>query len=116
MYIAYVAVTCVAIAAHVLAAVFDYRKAGFVVETATTVRVPIAWFPHLATLKILGAAGLLAGLLGFEAIGIAAAVALVGYFVGAVGAFVRAGIYRNSSAAIGYLGLTVATLAVTVWH
>lgn len=116
MDIAYIAVTCLAIAAHLMAASFDFLKVGFVVETSKTVRVPLSWFPYLAWLKVFGAGGLLVGLLGWDALGLAAAIALVLYYVGAVGCFVRVRIMRNSSAAIGYLVLAVVTLVVTVWR
>lgn len=52
-------------------------------------KVPLSWFPLLAGLELLGAAGLLIGI-AVVPIGIAAGVGLVLYFVGAVGAHLRA--------------------------
>lgn len=52
------------------------------------VGVPLRFFPVLALLELAGALGLLAGI-AFEAAGIAAAVSLVAYFIGAAGSHVR---------------------------
>jgi hypothetical protein len=49
----------------------------------------------LGALKLAGAAGLLVGLAGLPAIGIAAATGLVLYFIGAVIAHLRAGVPYN---------------------
>ena len=54
------------------------------------VRVPMKWFPWLATCEFAGAAGLLLGLV-WSPLGIAAAVGLVVYFMGAIVAHVRVG-------------------------
>ncbi|WP_411122588.1 DoxX family protein [Streptomyces sp. x-19] len=70
--------------------------------------------PWLGALKGAGAAGLLVGLLGFRPLGVAAAVGLVLFFVGAVVAHVRARAYATMAAPAGYLGLAVASLALTV--
>jgi hypothetical protein len=52
--------------------------------------VPLEWFPFLAAIELLGAAGLIIGL-AVPAIGIAAATGVMLYFVGAVVAHLRAG-------------------------
>ncbi|MEY2462332.1 MAG: hypothetical protein QOH64_470 [Acidimicrobiaceae bacterium] len=53
------------------------------------VGVPLSWFPALASAEIAGAAGLVIGL-WVPALGIAAAIGVVLYFVGAVIAHLRA--------------------------
>jgi uncharacterized membrane protein YphA (DoxX/SURF4 family) len=53
------------------------------------VGVPLSWFPALASLEIAGAVGLLIGL-WVPALGVAAAIGVVLYFVGAVIAHLRA--------------------------
>jgi uncharacterized membrane protein YphA (DoxX/SURF4 family) len=54
-----------------------------------TVGVPLRFFPVLAALELAGAAGILIGL-WLEPLGVAAAAALVAYFVGAVIGHLRA--------------------------
>lgn len=61
-----------------------------VVDMLTGLDVPEAWFPWLAAAEIAGGVGLLVGL-AVPAVGIAAAVGLVAYFVGAVVTHRRAG-------------------------
>jgi hypothetical protein len=60
-----------------------------VVESLTGIGVPMTWFPRLAAAEIAGGVGLLAGL-KLAPLGIAAAIGLVAYFVGAVASHVRA--------------------------
>ncbi|MEV6646337.1 DoxX family protein [Amycolatopsis sp. NPDC051371] len=57
--------------------VADLVKAPFVLATSNAVDVPPSWLPVLGTLKLAGAAGLLVGLLGFEPLGVAAAIGLI---------------------------------------
>lgn len=64
---------------HRPAVVEGYRKAG----------VPESWLNGLAALLLVAAAGLVVGL-WWNVVGIAAAVGLVAYFVGAVGFHIRA--------------------------
>jgi hypothetical protein len=65
-------------------------------------------------LQAAGAAGLLAGLLGVPLIGVAAAVGLVLFFIGAVVIHLRARAYRSLPSPAFFLALAIATLAVTV--
>ncbi|MEU6978790.1 MULTISPECIES: DoxX family protein [unclassified Streptomyces] len=53
------------------------------------VNVPDNWLPRLATLEILGAIGLIAGI-WFRPLGIAAGVGVVLYFLGAIVTHIRA--------------------------
>ncbi|MFZ3555326.1 DoxX family protein [Streptomyces sp. BH055] len=87
------------------------RRAAFVVEPLVSYGVPEAWWPRLAVAKLLGAAGLLAGI-AVPAIGIAAAVGLVLYFVGAVITVLRVRSYKTVAFPVLYLAPVVATLAV----
>ena len=65
------------------------------VESLATVRFPTKYAAALASAELAGAAGLLLGLRWWP-IGVAAAVGVVLYFLGAVGAHVRA---RNGNVA-----------------
>ncbi|MFF0586180.1 DoxX family protein [Streptomyces sp. NPDC003781] len=112
MFTAYVVVTVVAIAANAGIAVADLLRARFVLANSAEVKVPASWLPWLAGLKAAGAAGLLVGLLGFRPLGIAAAVGLVLFFVGAVTAHVRARVFHNIAFPAGYLALNAAALAL----
>ncbi|MFJ4332154.1 MULTISPECIES: DoxX family protein [unclassified Streptomyces] len=112
MFTAYVVVTVVAIVADAGIAVADLLRARFVLANSAEVKVPASWLPWLAGLKGAGAAGLLVGLLGVRPLGIAAAVGLVLFFVGAVTAHVRARVFHNIAFPAGYLALNAAALAL----
>ena len=66
------------------------RRMDQVVVPITSIGVPLDWFPWLAGIELLGAAGLIIGL-AVPAIGIAAAIGVILYFVGAVIGHLRAG-------------------------
>lgn len=85
-------------------------KVDRVVENLTGAGVPLGWFPWLAVIELAGAAGLVVGL-GVEPLGVAAAVGVVFYFVGAVIAHVRVKDYRG---VIGPVPLLVVAAAVLV--
>lgn len=87
------------------------RRAPFVVEPLVSYGVPDTWWPRLAVAKLLGAAGLLAGL-AVPAIGVAAAIGLVLYFAGAVITVLRVRSYKTVAFPVLYLAPVVATLAV----
>ncbi|CAM5466242.1 DoxX family protein OS=Streptomyces rochei OX=1928 GN=G3I25_39370 PE=4 SV=1 [Streptomyces rochei] len=112
MFAAYVIVTVVAVVADAGIAVADLRRAPFVLANSAEVAVPASWLPGLALLKAAGAAGLLAGLLGFRPLGVAAAVGLVLFFVGALVAHVRARVFHNIAFPAGYLALNAAALVL----
>ncbi|MFE0803020.1 DoxX family protein [Streptomyces sp. NPDC058812] len=112
MFTAYVIVTVVAIAANAGIAVADLMGARFVLANSAEVEVPASWIPGLAVLKGAGAAGLLIGLLGVRPLGIAAAVGLVLFFVGAVVAHVRTRVFHNIAFPAGYLALNTAALVL----
>ncbi|MEU8895119.1 DoxX family protein [Nocardia sp. NPDC048505] len=80
--------------------------------TSTMVRlgVPLRLFPVLAALEFAGAAGLLAGIV-YRPLGIAAAIGVVLYFLGAVAAHLRAKDVAGSPAAAA---LTLAAAAPVV--
>ncbi|MEU5185647.1 DoxX family protein [Streptomyces klenkii] len=112
MFISYVIVTAVTIAVNAGIAVADLAKAGFVLANSAEVGLPQSWLPWLAALKGAGAAGLLLGLLGVPVLGVAAAIGLVLFYVGAVTAHVRARVYRNMAFPGAYLALAVASLVL----
>lgn len=107
-------VTVVAIVANAGIAAADFAKAPFVLANSAEVRLQPEWIPWLASLKAAGAAGLLVGLVGYPPLGVAAALGLVLFYVGAVAAHVRTRVLHNLHFPVGYLALAVATLVLTV--
>ena len=113
MHSAHVAVVVTTIAATAAVAIPDLIPAQFVLANSARVGVPQSWLPTLAVLKLAGAGGLFVGLLGLRHIGIAAAVGLVLYFVGAVVVHVRARVFSNIAFPGGYLLLSLLSLALS---
>jgi DoxX-like family len=89
MFTTYVAVTILAAAANAAAAGFDFARSQLVLRNMTTLGIPPSWLFPLGALKAAGALGLLVGI-GVPPLGVAAAVGLVLFFVGAVLTHVRA--------------------------
>lgn len=58
------------------------------------VRVPMEWFPWLAACEFAGALGLLIGLI-WRPVGVAAAIGLILYFLGAIIAHLRVGDFKG---------------------
>ncbi|MFD9959916.1 DoxX family protein [Amycolatopsis sp. NPDC058986] len=112
----YLAVTVVTIAINAAIAVADFVKAKFVLANSAAVDVPPSWLPLLATLKGAGAAGLLLGLLGFRILGIAAAIGLTLFYVGAVVAHIRARVLGNIAFPGAFLAFAVASAVLAFLH
>ncbi len=105
-------VLIVTILATAAATFADFASAKFVLNNSEEVGVSTAWLPVLGGLKAAGAVGLLIGLLGFRPIGIAAAIGLVAFFLGAVGVHLRARVFYNITFPMGFLALATASLVV----
>lgn len=112
----FVAVTVTTAAVTAAIAVADLVPAKFVLANSAEVGVPRSWLPALAAAKLAGAAGLIVGLLGLRALGIAAAVGLVLFFVGAVITHLRARVLYNIAFPGAFLCLSAAALAMMVAH
>lgn len=106
------AVTLVTILANAGIAAADLMGARFVLANSAEVGVPRSWIPSLAALKAAGAGGLLLGLMGLHPLGLAAALGLVLFFVGAVGVHVRRRVFHNIAFPAAYLALAGATLTL----
>lgn len=91
-------------------AITDLAGARFVLANSAEVGVRPTWIPMLGLLKGAGAAGLLLGLLVFPPIGVAAAVGLTAFFVGAVFTHVRARVFYNIAFPGAFLVLAVLSL------
>ncbi|MBB5916648.1 hypothetical protein BJY24_005560 [Nocardia transvalensis] len=112
MFAAYVALTLLTATAAGAGCWLNYARHPIPVAAAKVVRVPQSWIPVLGTLLGAGALGLLAGF-AVPALGIAAAICLVLYFIGAVVAHLRVGDYALGPVSVS-LALTVATATVTL--
>ncbi|MEV7108005.1 DoxX family protein [Streptomyces atroolivaceus] len=102
------------VVANAFIAIADYARAPFVLANSAEVRLPPAAVPYLASLKLAGAVGLLAGLLGVHWLGLAAGVGLTAFFIGAVLAHVHARVFHNIAFPGGYLLLAVASTSFFV--
>ena len=109
--IIYVTVTVITIAANAGIAIATFARARFLTSSFGEVSIPDSRLPVLAALQAAGAAGLLLGLLGVPIIGMAAAVGLVLFFIGAVVTHLRARAYRSIPSPAVFLALATATLA-----
>jgi hypothetical protein len=88
LFIAYAVIGVLLAAALLVSARAKLTYNKRLVEGFTALGVPLGIYPYLAACEIAGAAGLLAGL-WYATLGIAAAIGIVLYFIGAVGAHLR---------------------------
>jgi hypothetical protein len=110
MHTVYVVLTVLAAALNACAAAVDFVRAGWVLENMTRAGVPHSWVFPLGVAKAAGAVGLLVGL-AVPALGIAAAVGLVLYYVGAIVTVVRARWPQHVPYPAAFLLLAAGTLA-----
>ena len=89
------------------------RRAGFVTQPLVEYGVPRSWWGPLAIAKLAGAIGLLVGL-AVPALGVAAAVGLILYFLGAVVTVLRARSYKTVVFPLLYLAPVAVTLGLGV--
>ncbi|SEK74615.1 DoxX family protein [Rhodococcus maanshanensis] len=109
MFIAYAVLAVVLALALSMSAFLTFTRNEKLVDGFIEMGVPDTWLPRLALAKAAGAAGLLIGLV-VPVIGIAAAIGVALYFVGAVVAHVRAHDYAIAPAVV--LGLAAVAAVV----
>lgn len=114
MFIATAIVVAVTVAVNLAIVIADVARASFVLANAEEVDVPLRWIPMLAFLKGAGAAALLLWFISVPVLPILGAAGLVGFFVVAVGAHVRAGVFYNIAFPGAFLGLAIASLVLIV--
>lgn len=88
-----------------------FTKQQFVVEPLEHYGVPRSWWNWLAAAKTAGALGLVVGF-ALPALGIAAAIGLILYFLGATATALRARSYSTAVFPLLYLAPAAATLAL----
>ena len=110
MFTVYLIVTIVAAAANIFSATCDFVRYEKVSIAMAKAGVPESWMTTLGILKAVGALGLLVGI-RVPVIGIAAALGLILFFVGAIITHLRGRDY-SLGPAIVFLLLAMAALAV----
>ncbi|MFI7000817.1 DoxX family protein [Nocardia sp. NPDC050175] len=113
MSTAYVIVTIAAAVAALIASGVDVFRAEWVRDNTRNYGIPDWTLYPLAVIKAAGALGLLVGL-AIPPLGLAAAICLVLYFIGAIITIIRARGYRDLGYPMPYLGLAAASLALFV--
>jgi len=111
MFTAYIVVSIFTAAANTYAAIVDFRRPQWVVDNVTKWGGSHSWLFPLGVFKAAGVLGLLAGI-GVPLIGVAAAIGLVLFFVGAIAVVIRARWYSHLRWPVTYLLLAVASLAL----
>ena len=112
MFIALVVVTVLLAVICLNSAAMKLRQAEAVVAVIHgTVGVPKKYLPVLAALEIAGAVGILIGL-WLEPLGVAAAIGLVAYFLGALIGHLRVGDTKGAAAPVVPLLLSIAVLVL----
>jgi hypothetical protein len=111
---AYLGVTIATIGANAAISLADFARAKFVLANSAEVGVPESWVVPLGALKFAGAVGLLLGLLGVHALGIAAAAGLVLFFAGAVAVHIRTRVLYNIYFPGVFLALAVGSLVLAI--
>jgi hypothetical protein len=89
VFVACVIGTVLLAVALIVSAVRMLNRSPRFVEMLDEAGVPLSWFPPLAVLELAGAAGMLVGL-AVEALGVAASTGVLLFFLGAMGAHIRA--------------------------
>lgn len=113
MFVAFVIVTVFAALNVGFSAYSVFAKASYVVGPLAEYGVPRSWWVWLGLAKAAGAVGLLVGL-AVPAIGYAAAVGLVLYFLGAVITVLRARVYKNVVFPMIYMTPVAASLVLAL--
>jgi hypothetical protein len=111
MFIVYVIITIFTAAANTYAAIVDFRRPRWVLDNMTRWGGSHSWLFALGVLKAAGALGLLLGI-GVPLIGVAAAIGLVLFFVGAIAVVMRARWYAHLPWPSIYLLLAIGSLAL----
>lgn len=114
MFVAYIIVTLLAAAANVYAAANDFTRPDWLLANMNKLGVQQSLLPTLGILKAAGAVGLVIGI-WVPLIGIASAVGLTLFFIGAVITHLRARDYSlGNGVPIVFLAIVVAALLLRV--
>jgi len=111
MFTAFVIVIVAAAAADTFAVIVDFLRPQWALDNMTKWGGSHSWLFTLGALKAVGALGLLVGIRA-TLIGVAAAIGLILFFVGAVAAVIPANCYSHLPWPATYLLLTIGSLAL----
>lgn len=112
MFIAYIVLAILLAALAIFSAIAKLRRNPRLIEGINgTIGVPMRWIPALAACEIAGAIGILIGIF-WPPLGIAAAIGLVIYFIGAIVAHLRVKDFKGVGNPVLPLVLAVATLVL----
>ncbi|WP_194818595.1 DoxX family protein [Nocardia sp. XZ_19_385] len=111
MFVATVIITVLLAVGLIPSAYFKFSRKPEFVEGYKTLGVPDTWLNPLAAALLAGSVGLLIGL-WWPPIGIAAAIGLILYFLGALGFHVKAKDYKNMGVPAAILALAIAALVL----
>jgi DoxX-like family len=109
MFVAYTVIAVLLALGLLVSAAAKLRRVPQLVDGFTSLGVPPGMLPFLAACEIAGAGGLVIGL-WYPPLGIAAAIGLVLYFVGAVGAHLRSRDFKGMPNATVMLAASAAAL------
>ncbi|MEV0609490.1 DoxX family protein [Polymorphospora rubra] len=110
-----VVATILCVLANAIEVTAKVIRADFVMRNCAEVGLPVRWIPYLAVVEGVGVIGLVLGFLGVRPFGLAAAVGLVLFFVGAILAHVRARVFHNIAFPAVFLVLAVAAVGHFAW-
>lgn len=113
MFIATIVVSVILAALLAMAASMKLRRNEELVQNYIRLGVPVDKLNYLAFVLLAGAAGLLLGLV-WGTIGVAAAIGVVLYFLGAIGVHLRAKDTKGLGAPATYLVLGIVALTLRV--
>jgi hypothetical protein len=113
MFATYVVVTLLAAAANLYGASADFTRPAWIMANMGRLEIPESRLPSLGALKAAGGVGLLVGF-AVPAIGLAAGVGLVLFFLGAIITVVRIGWYGHLPYPTTYLLLATASLTLNL--
>ena len=111
MFSAYIIATILTAAANIYAAIVDFRRPRWVLDNMTKWGGSHSWLFTLGVLKAVGALGLLVGI-DVPLIGLAAAVGLVLFFIGAIAVVRRVRWYSHLPWPAAYLLLGIGSLVL----
>jgi hypothetical protein len=113
MFTAYIVIGALAAAANIYAATNDFMRADWVIDNMSRLGVPQSQLVPLGALKIAGGLGLLVGI-AVPIVGVAAALGLILFFVGAIVTAVRARWYAHIAFPAAWLALAMASLVLRI--
>nr|WP_221383394.1 DoxX family protein [Actinoplanes polyasparticus] len=113
MFIAYVVIAVLLSLVLLLSARGDIMRDPKIIEPIKALGVPDSWFLPLGLVKIAGLLGLLAGIV-YRPLGIAAAIGVVLYFLGAVITHLRAGDKKTVATPAVIMLVAVAAVALGI--